>query len=111
MASLSATKWITHPPSRCPSGHTLGPGKVLVRAEYVTVGAVGGWLGYPLPVGRSDELTLHTEQPRFGSPPKQHPGCYQLPGCSAYQRATVTHEARFPGEIEYCTKLSVNRLP
>ena len=32
----------------------------LVWAEYVTVGAVGGWLGYPLPVGRSDELTLHT---------------------------------------------------
>jgi len=36
------------------------PDENLSRAEYVTVGAVGGWLGYPLPVGRSDELTLHT---------------------------------------------------
>ena len=23
-------KWITHPPSRCPNGHPLGPGQVLV---------------------------------------------------------------------------------
>jgi hypothetical protein len=30
-----------------------------VRAERVHVGAAGGWLGYPLPFGRSDELTLH----------------------------------------------------
>jgi hypothetical protein len=29
------------------------------RAECVPVGAAGGRLGYPLPFGRSDELTLH----------------------------------------------------
>jgi hypothetical protein len=23
-------KWITHPPTRCPNGHTLGPNQVLV---------------------------------------------------------------------------------
>jgi hypothetical protein len=26
----AAGKWITHPPTRCPNGHTLGPGEVLV---------------------------------------------------------------------------------
>ena len=35
----------------------------LVRAKGVAVRAAGGWLGYPLPFGRSDQLTLHLEQP------------------------------------------------
>ena len=27
----TAGKWIIHPPTRCPNGHTLGAGQVLVR--------------------------------------------------------------------------------
>ena len=34
----------------------------LVRAKGVAVRAAGGWLGYPLPFDRSDQLTLHLEQ-------------------------------------------------
>jgi hypothetical protein len=30
LVQTTAGKWITHPPSRCPNGHTLGPGEVLV---------------------------------------------------------------------------------
>jgi hypothetical protein len=35
----------------------------LVRAERVAVWAAGGWLGYPLPVGGSDELAQHDIEP------------------------------------------------
>ena len=31
----------------------------LIRAKGVAVRAAGRWLGYPLPFGRSDQLTLH----------------------------------------------------
>ena len=30
LVQTTAGKWITHPPTRCPNGHTLGPGEVLV---------------------------------------------------------------------------------
>ena len=30
LARNSRGQWITHPPSRCPNGHSLGPGGVLV---------------------------------------------------------------------------------
>jgi hypothetical protein len=30
LVHTTAGKWITHPPSRCPNGHPLGPGEVLV---------------------------------------------------------------------------------
>ena len=36
----------------------------LVGAKCVAIGAAGGWLRYPLPVGRSDELALHPYKPR-----------------------------------------------
>src|SRR6187200_2431469 len=29
-APTTTGKWITHPPTRCPNGHQLGPGEVLV---------------------------------------------------------------------------------
>jgi hypothetical protein len=28
LVQTTTGKWITHPPTRCPSGHTLGPGQV-----------------------------------------------------------------------------------
>ena len=28
LVQTTAGKWITHPPTRCPNGHTLGPGEV-----------------------------------------------------------------------------------
>ena len=30
LVQTTAGKWITHPPSRCPNAHPLGPGEVLV---------------------------------------------------------------------------------
>ena len=30
LAQTTAGKWIAHPPTRCPNGHSLGPGEVLV---------------------------------------------------------------------------------
>ena len=30
LVQTTAGKWITHPPTRCPNGHTLGAGAVLV---------------------------------------------------------------------------------
>ncbi len=30
LVQTTAGKWITHPPSRCPNGHSLGPNQVLV---------------------------------------------------------------------------------
>jgi transposase len=30
LVQTTACKWITHPPTRCPNGHVLGPGAVLV---------------------------------------------------------------------------------
>jgi hypothetical protein len=30
LVQTTAGEWITHPPTRCPNGHTLGPGQVLV---------------------------------------------------------------------------------
>jgi hypothetical protein len=35
----------------------------LIRVKGVAVRAAGRWLGYPLPFGRSDQLTLHLQQP------------------------------------------------
>jgi hypothetical protein len=31
LVQTTAGKWITHPPTHCPDGHTLGPGEVLVE--------------------------------------------------------------------------------
>ena len=33
LVQTTAGKWITHPPTRCPNGHNLGPGEVLVGYE------------------------------------------------------------------------------
>jgi hypothetical protein len=33
LLQTTAGKWITHPATRCPNGHTLGPGEVLVGYE------------------------------------------------------------------------------
>jgi hypothetical protein len=30
LVQTTAGKWITHPPTRCPNGHPLGPNRVLV---------------------------------------------------------------------------------
>jgi hypothetical protein len=30
LVQTTAGEWITHPPTHCPNGHTLGPGQVLV---------------------------------------------------------------------------------
>jgi hypothetical protein len=41
LVQTAAGKWITHPPSRCPHGHTLGPQQVLV-GHVACLGHSGG---------------------------------------------------------------------
>ena len=41
LVPTTAGKWITHPPTRCPSGHRLGPGEVLVGIKPVSGTAAG----------------------------------------------------------------------
>jgi hypothetical protein len=41
LVQTTAGKWITHPPTRCPNGHVLGPNQVLV-GHVVCLGHGGG---------------------------------------------------------------------
>jgi hypothetical protein len=41
VVQTTAGKWITHPLTRCPNGHTLGPGEVLVGHQ-ACLGPGGG---------------------------------------------------------------------
>ena len=41
LVQTTAGKWITHPPSRCPNGHTLGPDQLLV-GQQACLGHGGG---------------------------------------------------------------------
>ena len=41
VVQTTAGKWITHPPIRCPNGHLLGPGEVLVGHQ-ACLGRGGG---------------------------------------------------------------------
>ena len=42
LAQTTAGTWIAHPPTRCPNGHSLGPGEVLVGEIGVEGGGDGG---------------------------------------------------------------------
>ena len=37
LVQTTAGKWITHPPTRCPNGHSLGPGEVLLGHQVCLV--------------------------------------------------------------------------
>jgi hypothetical protein len=41
LVQTTAGKWIIHPPTRCPNGHTFGAGKVLVGYQ-ACLGHSGG---------------------------------------------------------------------
>ena len=41
LVQTTARKWLTHPPTRCPNGHTLGSAEVLVGHRSVLVTAAG----------------------------------------------------------------------
>jgi hypothetical protein len=62
----------------------LVPHQHSIGAESVPVWAPPWWLGYPLPVGGSDELTLHREPlpvltaSRLGPPLKDQPRVIRL---------------------------------
>jgi len=40
LAQTTAGTWIAHPPTRCPNGHPLGPGEVLVGESVSKVAAM-----------------------------------------------------------------------
>jgi hypothetical protein len=68
----SAGKWITHPPTRCPNGHQLGAGQVLV-GQQACLGHCGGHTTWTC---RACDATV------YGPPMNTH--------CSALEgRATV----------------------
>lgn len=61
-------EWITHPPTRCPNGHTLGPNQVLVGHQ-ACLGHGGGHTTW----------TCHTcDQTVYGPPLNTH--CTTLDG-------------------------------
>ena len=48
LVQTTAGKWITHPPTRCPNGHPLGPNQVLV-GHVACLGHGGGHTTWTLP--------------------------------------------------------------
>ena len=63
LVQTMAGKWITHPPSRCPNGHTLGPGEVLVGHQ--------ACLHYR-DITRSVETAIHDAYSRLPAAARNH---------------------------------------
>ena len=82
LVQTMAGKWITHPPSRCPNGHTLGPGEVLVGHQAClhyrditrSVGTAMHDAYSRLPAAARDHLTILSGVGVQGLPPAQ-PSC------------------------------------
>ena len=61
LVQTTAGKWITHPPTRCPNGHPLGPGQVLV-GHVACLGHGGGhttWTAAPATPVYGPPLNTH----------------------------------------------------
>jgi hypothetical protein len=62
LAQTTAGTWIAHPPTRCPNGHPLGPGEVLVGEIGVEGGGdgddVAGAGGENVGIGRGRVVLL-----------------------------------------------------
>ena len=62
LAQTMAGTWIAHPPTRCPNGHSLGPGEVLVGEIGVEGGGdgddVAGAGGENVGIGRGRVVLL-----------------------------------------------------
>jgi hypothetical protein len=73
----TAGTWITHPPTRCPNGHSLGPGAVLV--------------GHQACLGRGGGHTTWTcrtcDQTAYGPPLNTH--CAALDGPAAVRISSL----------------------
>src|SRR5262245_52919786 len=65
-------KWITHPPTRCPNGHSLGPNQVLV-GHVACLGHCGGGLEFS---NAESEAALWSGTPE---PWEHSPLIYRLP--------------------------------
>jgi hypothetical protein len=76
LVQTTSGKWITHPPTRCPNGHSLGPNQVLVR--HVACLEHGG--GHTTWTCRTCDQTL------YGAPLNTH--CSALEGPAAVRIST-----------------------
>src|SRR6476620_4367755 len=76
LVQTTAGKWITHPPTRCPNGHQLGPGEVLVGHQ-ACLGHGGGHTTWTC---RSCDETV------YGPPLNTH--CTTLAGPAALRIST-----------------------
>ena len=78
LVQTTAGKWITHPPTRCPNGHTLGPGEVFVGHQ-ACLGHGGGHTTW----------TCRTcDQTVYGPPLNTH--CTTLEGPATVRISTAT---------------------
>jgi hypothetical protein len=71
LVQTTAGEWITHPPTRCPNGHTLGPNQVLV-GHVACLGHGGG--GHTSWCCRSCDAVV------YGPPLNKHCKCLVGPG-------------------------------
>jgi hypothetical protein len=62
LVQTTAGKWITHAPTRCPNGHTLGPNRALVGYQ-ACLGYGGGPHHLDVPHVRPDRLRAATQHP------------------------------------------------
>ena len=79
LVQTTAGKWITHPPSRCPNGHSLGPNQVLV-GHVVCLGHGGG--------GHVSWACTRCDAVVYGPPMNTH--CTALEGPAAVRISNVT---------------------
>ena len=86
LVQTTAGKWITHPPTRCPNGHNLGAGEVLVGHQ-ACLGHGGGHTTWTC---RTCDQTL------YGPPLNIH--CTTLDG-----PATVRISSSAAAEVLECT--------
>jgi hypothetical protein len=91
------TKWITHPPSRCPSGRTLGPGKVLVGHQACL--GHGGGAQPPRRAARAmRRCTGHHSIPTARRSTGQRPCASPTPRCSR-PNPSARHPPRVVGRF------------
>src|SRR5258707_792057 len=69
LVQTMAGKWITHPPSRCPNGHPLGPGEVLLGHQ-ACLGHGGGHTTW---------TCLACDSTVYGPPLNVHCTCFDGP--------------------------------
>jgi hypothetical protein len=88
-------KWITHPPARCPNGHPLGPGDVLVGHQ-TCLGHGGGHTTWTC---RTCDETV------YGPPMNTH--CAALDGPAAVRISTASYTGAYAPSASQAPRAAV----